>query len=109
VSRILEVGTCSSKSELQDIALNISDLSRKFQFSLQSQWVSRNDNVIADQLSRVFDYDDWAVLSRIFPHSCDVFADHKNFKVSFFLLKIFMSKFPLRAVTFSWWGDCVPQ
>jgi len=38
-------------SKLEYIALSTFDRSRKFNFSLQRQWVSRNDNVFADQLS----------------------------------------------------------
>lgn len=55
-------------------------------------WVPRQLNCIADQISKIFDYDDWSVSKAIFsifdnrwgPHTCDRFADDKNKQIGTF-------------------------
>jgi hypothetical protein len=56
---------------------------------LELEWIPRNLNSYADELSKIFDYDDWGISERIFiffniawgEFTCDLFADNKNFKV----------------------------
>ena len=54
--------------------------------TLEPQWVPREENIIADELSRIVDYDDWQLDPSIFvqidsfwgPHSVDRFASDTN-------------------------------
>lgn len=65
-------------------------LSRNIYFSVA--WVPREQNVEADLVSKVFDFDDWAVSNHIFsffntvwgPYRCDIFASCNTFKVNKF-------------------------
>lgn len=64
VVRISQIG--SMKPELQTLAFSIYTicLSKNIDFSVA--WVPREQNVEADLVSKVFDFDDWAVSNHIF-------------------------------------------
>ena len=55
-------------------------------FSIEPEWVPREENQLADYLSRVVDYDDWGINKDVFqwldslwgPHSIDRFANSHN-------------------------------
>ena len=56
----------SIKKDLQSLAIDI------FHFCIQNciclrlqQWIHREINIIADQNSKIFDFDDWSVADRI--------------------------------------------
>ena len=57
--------------------------------SIDIQWLPREENVISDYISKLFDFDDWGVTGRFFYfvdnifglHTCDRFADSGNKKV----------------------------
>ena len=84
VVRIIKVG--SRKDELQQLALNIFRTSMSNNITLEPEWIPRNENQIADELSRVVDYDDWGLNSKVFawldslwgPHTVDRFASSHN-------------------------------
>ena len=75
--------------QLQDMSLEIFNFCRENQISLQVQWVPRNENEHADELSRLVDFDDWGVSVGFFqfmdglwgPHTIDRIADDLNCKL----------------------------
>ena len=90
VVRIAQIG--SMKPDLQALAIFIYNTCLLFRIDLSVSWVPRNLNTVADSFSKIFDFDDWGVSSKIFnffnkiwgPFSCDVFASNSNFKVKKF-------------------------
>lgn len=82
--------------------------------SLKVCWIPRNENVIADFFSKIYDADIWGIDDRILklfnrkwgPFTCGVFANSSNFKV-----KKFYSKFvdglstSIDAFSFDWKFD----
>lgn len=83
---ILRVG--SKKMCLQDIACNIVDFCYQNHITFTSEWVPREFNTCADELSRTTDHDDWSIHDTVFDlldlewghHSIDRFATHYNNK-----------------------------
>ena len=59
---------------------------------LELEWIPRNLNYLADEYSKMFDFDDWSVADEIFrlfdarwgSFTCDIFANCKSFKVMSF-------------------------
>ena len=86
----------SNKSELQEKALKIFEICKKFSVKLKTIWIPRDENQISDTISRYVDSDDWRTTDELFtylqqvwgPMTCDRFADHANAK-----LEIFNSRF----------------
>ena len=86
VVQIIKLG--SRKDELQQLALNIfrTSMSNNITLEFEPEWIPRNENQIADELSRVVDYDDWGLNSKVFawldslwgPHTVDRFASSHN-------------------------------
>ncbi|XP_071171021.1 uncharacterized protein [Mytilus edulis] len=95
VTKIIRKG--SMKSELQDIALDVFNICLDNNIVLEIEWIPRDKNIQADELSKIFDFDDWGVSDIIFkyfdrlwgPFNCDLFADSRNKKVSRFFSKFF--------------------
>ena len=87
VSRILQVG--SSKNHLQDLALEIFALCVRNDISILPCWVPREENQLADAISKHNDTDDWGIDSETFEFiqdnygrfDIDRFADSHNTKV----------------------------
>ena len=87
VVRIIEVG--SGKTELQEMAYSIFALCVEHGISLKVDWVPRSLNDKADHLSRIIDYDDWALSDYLFNrfekiwgmHTVDRFASSSNTKL----------------------------
>ena len=87
VARILQVG--SRKSHLHALALKVFSLSVQCQIHLEPEWIPRELNEKADQLSRIIDYDDWMLNPFMFaeldaiwgPHTVDRFASFNNCQV----------------------------
>ena len=50
--------SCSKKQHLQDLALDIYDLTRKHNVELDVNWVPRDDNQLVDHISKIVDPDD---------------------------------------------------
>ncbi|KAK3108944.1 hypothetical protein FSP39_019460 [Pinctada imbricata] len=90
VARIMKVG--SSKSTLQDIAMNVVSRCEEKSVSISTCWVPRAENKRADLLSRSCDSDDWKVTPLSFvtldnlwgPHTVDRFATDYNTKCTRF-------------------------
>ena len=78
--KIISIG--SSKPHLQNIAIDIFNLCLQNDFEIEAQWLPREQNQIADQLSRFVDKDDWSINHEVFkainllwgPHMVDRFA-----------------------------------
>ena len=89
-SNVPKIITCGSvKPDLHNIALSIHALSKKHDFILHPEWLPRNENKLADKISKFQDFDDWAIDSVSFnlidnlwgPHSIDRFASPHNAKL----------------------------
>lgn len=86
VSSVLQIG--SRKSDLQKLALDTYHICEKGSIVISPEWIPREDNVRADNLSRCTDSDDWSVKWWVFkmldqkwgPNSVDRFASHFNNK-----------------------------
>ncbi|XP_072043483.1 uncharacterized protein, partial [Amphiura filiformis] len=82
----------SMNLELQNIAVDIFNVCKRFSISLEVQWIPRTENQEADYLSRLIDFDDWGVSRPFFdfmnslwgPYSVDRFADPINAKMGKF-------------------------
>ena len=88
VVRVILVG--SMIKELHDLALDIFFfLSKHREILLDVDWIPRDQNVVADRLSRITDYDDYSVHDEVLmrldalwgPHSIDRFACSYNAKL----------------------------
>lgn len=81
---ILEVG--SPKSELHAIAIDIFSFCKNNKVILLPEWVPRDLNCYADNISKMIDHDDWVTTKEFFlyidsfwgPHTVDRFADSFN-------------------------------
>ena len=79
----------SPKAELQNMARQIYFACRKEGIALDVYWVPREENVVADELSKHTDYDDWTTSDEFFqelnadwgPYTIDRFASSKNNKI----------------------------
>ncbi|KAL5463210.1 hypothetical protein EMCRGX_G032089 [Ephydatia muelleri] len=84
VVRIIQVG--SRKAHLQEQAMRVFETCIAYQIRLEPEWLPREENELADFISRIIDYDDWQVDPECFyvldgiwgPHSIDRFADNYN-------------------------------
>lgn len=84
VSHIVGVG--SRKSELQSLAMAIFKTCLRHAIELEVTWIPREQNQVADLISKVIDCDDWSINPALFaqldsmwgPHLVDRFADQHN-------------------------------
>ena len=84
VVRILQVG--SRKPVLQKLALSIFRRMIQHGIRLEPVWLPREENKLADYVSRIVESDDWSVHWSVYrwldclwgPHECDRFADETN-------------------------------
>lgn len=84
IVHILKVG--SKKQHLQEEVLKVFNMCIGHQIKLEPEWVPREENTLADCISRIVDYDDWQLVPEIFywlnmqwgPFSVDRFADNYN-------------------------------
>ena len=88
VVRVIRIG--SMIKELHELALDIFFfLSEHREMQLDVVWIPRDQNVVADRLSKITDYDDYSVRDDVFtrldslwgPHSIDRFACSYNAKL----------------------------
>ncbi|CAC5381524.1 unnamed protein product [Mytilus coruscus] len=103
----------STKTILQNLALDIFSACLKYNVNIDIVWIPRTQNEKADFLSRIVDHDDWGISYYIFqlieslwgPHEVDWFASDHNFK-----LLVFYSRFwnenssGIDAFTVDWYG-----
>ena len=74
---------------LQRMALDIHRLCLLASVSIDMQWIPTDLNIIADDISKFVDLDDYSINDRVFysldelwgPHTCDRFACHYNAKL----------------------------
>ena len=84
VVRILQVG--SAKPHLQSEAVDVFKQCIANNIRLEPEWIPREENQMADYISRIMDYDDWSLDPFMFkalddlwgPHTVDRFARHYN-------------------------------
>ena len=87
VARIVNVG--SKVPALQRMALDIHRLCLLASVSIDMQWIPRDLNIIADDIGKFVDLDDYSINDGVFhcldelwgPHTCDRFACHCNAKL----------------------------
>ncbi|CAC5423237.1 unnamed protein product [Mytilus coruscus] len=103
----------STKTILQNLALDIFSACLKYNVNIDIVWIPRTQNEKADFLSRIVDHDDWGISYYIFqlieslwgPHEVDWFASDHNFK-----LLVFYSRFwnenssGIDGFTVDWYG-----
>ena len=85
----LIVDSGSKKLDLHDIATEIYEITEFNNIELQVQWISRDENEVADAISKTIDVDDWQISYDFFdylnnlwgPFSIDRFANHYNTKL----------------------------
>lgn len=85
----------SRKGDLQLIAIKIADVCKLNNIVLLPQWVPRDENVKADQISKSVDCDDWGIDPEVYsvldnlwgPHTVDRFASDYNTKCLVFKSK----------------------
>lgn len=90
VVRIVNIG--SKVPALQQLALDVHRQCLIAGISIDMQWIPRNLNTCADDISKLVDYDDYAINDSVFyaldelwgPHTCDRFACHYNAKLQVF-------------------------
>ena len=86
----------SRRAHLQKIAISVFNMCRAHDVDLKVVWVPREQNQLADALSKWVDTEDWMLRGELFqhldrmwgPHTVDRFASDKNH-----LLPVFNSKF----------------
>ena len=95
---VVSIIECGSKvRELQDLALDIFVLCNTNQVCLCPLWLPRDQNTVADDISKTIDYDDYSVQDDVFfyldrlwgPHTIDRFACFYNAKVDRFNSRFF--------------------
>jgi hypothetical protein len=79
----------SMKTELHNIAKEIHSICLENSISLSLKWIRRDENRVADEYSKLIDYDDYGVSDEFFnlldsffgPHDLDRFANDYNNKL----------------------------
>ena len=79
----------SKKKHLQDLAVSVYFLCKKENIHLHLSWIPRDENTVADEMSRYVDYDDWRTTVAFFNHlntrwgcfTIDRFANQSNAKI----------------------------
>ena len=87
----------SKKLDLQALALQAFQICLEYHISLDARWIPRDLNVKADIISKIVDFDDYAINDSIFqsiddlwgPHSVDRFACSYNAKLPRFNSRFF--------------------
>lgn len=87
----------SKVSELNSISLDIFQKCMLNGMSIDVNWIPRDLNYVADEISKIIDYDDYTINDDIFafldhrwgPHTIDRFACHYNSKLLLFNSKFF--------------------
>ena len=85
------------------LAISIYNLAKKCDYILIPAWLPRNENKVADKISRTQDFDDWAIdlasfniLDKLWrPHSIDRFASPHNAKLPKFNARFWCKGYPV--------------
>lgn len=110
--RILQVG--SPKRDLHKIAVSVFCFCKEHEICVFPEWIPREFNQYADQISKNIDFDDWRISREFFcfvdqiwgPHSVDRFASSENAHLSRFNSKFFTPNSEnVDAFSISWKGD----
>ena len=108
----------SEKLDCHSLALAIHDICKEKAIVLKTQWIPREENKEADQLSRIpeqIDTDDWGLSSAFFslldsrwgPFTVDCFANYYNKKVDkFYSLFATPGSAGVDAFAFDWRNEC---
>lgn len=88
--KIVQCG--SMKLELQELAMNIFSACIQKGINIDIQWIPRQENIKADYISNIIDYEDWGVTKEFFrfmdelwgPHTIDRLANSYNKKLERF-------------------------
>ena len=64
VAAIIKSG--SSKVHLHKLAMEIFSLSKEHNVIIDIEWIPRSENVVANYLSKIVDFDDWSVKDSYF-------------------------------------------
>ena len=103
----------STKTVLQNIALNIFGACLKYNVDIDMIWIPRANNDKADYLSRIVDHDDWGISQTILdiveflwgPHEVDWFVSDHNYKLTVFYSRFWNEhSFGVDAFTVDWRG-----
>eukprot|EP00111_Clytia_hemisphaerica_P009430 TCONS_00027673-protein len=94
----LIVSKGSRKKHLQDLALDIFNFCAASLITLKINWIPREENETADEISKYIDFDDWQITDEFFtflnkrwgPFSVDRFARPENTKLPRFNSKFFV-------------------
>ena len=112
IVRILTVG--SGKGYLQAEAMRIFKLCICHHIHLEPEWIPREENELADYLSRIVELDDWLLNPMVFlmldnvwgPHTVDRFASHFNTQLTCFNSRFACSQTEaVDAFTVDWSGE----
>ncbi|CAC5371805.1 unnamed protein product [Mytilus coruscus] len=88
--RIVQAG--SMKEKLQDKAISIFYICLQKRISINIQWIPRGENLKADYISKIIDFEDWGVSEFFYtfindlwgPYTVDRFASSRNAKLERF-------------------------
>ncbi len=88
----------SPNPELQRLVESVFNVCLDLGVVLEPVWVPRENNEVADEVSRIVDLDDWAIRREVFheidlkygPHTVDRFADHNNTRLPRFNSRYFV-------------------
>ena len=78
------------------------------------EWLPREQNELADSISKITDYDDWSITPQCFEylnsiwgiHTCDLFASYVNHKINKFYARYWMPGcVGVDAFAFAWQKD----
>ena len=101
----------SMKQDLHLLAIDIYKFCIRKNISLKVDWVPRDENTIADKISRSLDTDDWEINGKMFSYldslwgafTVDLFADENNHKTQRFYSRHWVEKSTgVDAFSFSW-------
>ena len=105
----------SNKRELQELAIEIFNITFKHNIRFDISWIPRKSNELADKFSKTIDYDDWYVTPDLFKMlttrwwgvaTIDRFASEKNRKTMRFNLKhLCPETLGVDAFAFDWTGE----
>ena len=98
---VVRIVNCGSRvPALQDLAINIFQTCLLNGVSIDMQWIPRDLNSVADDISKFIDHDDYSINDTVCnaledlwdPHTCDRFACPYNAKVQCFNTKILSTR-----------------
>ena len=100
---------------MQDLALKIFEFCAVNGIELKLDWVPRSQNVIADEISKISDSDNWEISQELFnylnslwgPFQVDRFASYENHKLGRFYTRHWTpGTAGVNALAYDW-GDCL--